>query len=60
MAEIGQPPPVYRVPPSYPGKGVEEGKRAPQRKPDSEHRQPGQHRKRRDNDDDGPGIDEYA
>jgi len=60
MADIGQLPPVYRVPPSFPGKGAGEGKGAPQRKPDNEGGQPDQNRRRRDKDDDESGIDEYA
>jgi len=60
MAEIGQIPPAGRVPPSHPGKGAGEGDRAPQRKPDSERRQPDQHRQRRKPDDHESGIDEYA
>jgi len=60
MAEIGQLPPAYRVPPGYPGKGVGGGRPAPKRKPDDEHRQPDPHSRRKKHDDDEPGIDEYA
>ncbi len=60
MAEIGQLPPAYRVPPGHPAKGTGEGDRAPRRKPERERRQPDQRRQRRDDNDDGSGIDEYA
>ncbi|MFQ5643414.1 MAG: hypothetical protein ACE5FQ_06920 [Thiogranum sp.] len=60
MAEIGQLPPAYRVPPGFPGKGPGDGKQAPQRKPDSERRQSDPHPRRRKQDDDEHGIDEYA
>ncbi|HED19515.1 MAG TPA: hypothetical protein ENI74_08450 [Gammaproteobacteria bacterium] len=60
MAEIGHLAPAYRVPPSFPGKGAGEGKRTPRHKPDSERRQSDQHRQRKDKDNDGSSIDEYA
>jgi len=60
MAQIGQLPPVYRIPPSRPGSGPGEGSQAPQRKPDSGDREPDGRRQQQEHDDDASRIDEYA
>jgi hypothetical protein len=59
MAEIGQLPPAYRVPPSRPATGSGQDKGAPQRKPrDAEQRR--EHPPRRKDGGDVSHIDEYA
>ena len=60
MAEIGQLPPAYRIPPSRPSTGTGEGNQAPQRKPESEGRLQDKRRQRKKDDDDTSHIDEYA
>ena len=60
MAQIGQLPPAYRIPPTRPGSGAGESGRAPQRKPRPGERNPDQPRRRRDQDDKASRIDEYA
>ena len=60
MAQIGQLPPAYRIPPTRPGSGAGEGNKAPQRKPQSGERNPDRRRQRKDRGDDSSHIDEYA
>jgi hypothetical protein len=60
MAEIGQLPPAYRVPPARPASGSGQGNQAPQRKPKNEDRQPDQRRQPRKDDDAESSIDEYV
>ena len=60
MAQIGQLPPTYRIPPARPGSGAGEGNKAPERKPESGERSPDQRRQRKDRDHDSSHIDEYA
>ncbi len=58
MGDIGSLPPAYRILPGQPGARPGEGNKAPQRKPDSEHKDRKDKRKPRK--DDGSQIDEYA
>ena len=60
MAQIGQLPPAYRIPPPRPGSGAGEGTKAPQRKPESGEHSPDRSRQRKDRGDDSSHIDEYA
>ena len=60
MAQIGQLPPAYRIPPTRPGSGAGESSRAPQRRPKPGEENPDQRRQRRDQDEEASRIDEYA
>jgi len=60
MAQIGQLPPVYRIPPSRPGSAPGESSQAPQRKPESGDQHSDRRRQQPDHDDDVSHIDEYA
>jgi len=60
MAQIGQLPPAYRIPPTRPGSSAGEGNKAPERKPESGEHNPDRRRQRKDRDDDPSHIDEYA
>ena len=60
MAEIGQLPPAYRIPPTRPAAGTGQGSEAPQRKQESGNRHREERRQRKKDDDDSGHIDEYA
>ncbi|WP_455234542.1 hypothetical protein [Thiogranum longum] len=60
MAEIQQPLPTYRIPPTRPGARPGQGNQAPQKQPKNDDRQHDQRRQRKKDGDDGPRIDEYA
>ena len=60
MAQIGQLPPPYRIPPTRPGSGAGESNKAPERKPRSGEDSPDRRRQRNDRDGDSSHIDEYA
>lgn len=60
MGEIGQLPPLSRIPPCTPTSGTGQGNEAPKRKPATEDRQPDDGRQQRKKNDDDAHIDEYA
>jgi hypothetical protein len=60
MGEIGNLPPVYRIPSTRPSPGNGDGNQAPQRKPATGDRHPDRQRRRKPDEDDANHVDEYA
>lgn len=60
MGEIEKLPPAYRIPPTRAPVGSGNGNQAPQRKPATGDQEPGQQRRRKQDDGDADHVDEYA